>query len=59
VPLGRYTIAARETPTGRPARALQIRRRNTGSWASTLTTSFAAPYGTNLDVQQIVVEVRR
>ncbi|AHG88438.1 hypothetical protein J421_0901 [Gemmatirosa kalamazoonensis] len=59
VPLGRYTIAAREAASGRPPRALQIRRRNTGSYASTLTTSFAAPYGTNLDVQQIVVEVRR
>jgi hypothetical protein len=59
VPLGRYTISAREAPAGRPARALQIRRRNTGSYAATLTTSFAAPYGANLDVQQIVVEVRR
>ena len=59
VPLGRYTISAREAPAGRPARALQIRRRNTGGYAATLTTAFAAPYGANLDVQQIVVEVRR
>jgi hypothetical protein len=59
VPLGRYAISAREAPATGAARALLIRPRNSGAYARTLTTSFAAPYGTNLDVQQIVVEVKR
>jgi hypothetical protein len=59
VPLGRYTITAREVPAGGAPRALQIRPRSTGAYAASLTTSFDAPYGTNLDVQRIVVEVKR
>ena len=59
VPLGRYTISAREAPASGAARALLIRPRNTGAYARSLTTSFAAPNGTNLDIQRIVVEVKR
>lgn len=59
VPIGRYTITAREARAGEPPRPLHVRLRNQGSYVPALTTGFVTPYGTNLDIAQIVLQVRR
>jgi hypothetical protein len=58
VPIARYTIAAREVGGG-ASRPLRVRLRNTGSYATTVTTGFAAPYGASLAIYRIDLEVQR
>jgi hypothetical protein len=59
VPVGRYAIAAREVGAGGSGRPLRIRLRNSGSYASSVTTGFAAPYGASLAIYRIDLEVER
>lgn len=54
VPVGKYIISARNTSTNQP---LEIRRRNTGNFASELNAVFAAGY-TGSTHYQIVTEVK-
>jgi hypothetical protein len=59
VPIARYTIRARELRAGATPRPLELRLRNVGSYAATVTTDFATPHGTNLSIARITLEVRR
>lgn len=43
IPLGQYTFTARYVPQGQPARAMQIRIRNTGNMADSVTATFNTP----------------
>ncbi len=59
VPIGRYTITAREVAGGGAPRPLRLRVRNRGEYAGALVAGFAAPYGPTLGLYRIDLEVRR
>ena len=56
VPIGRYTVTAREVRAGEARRPLQLRWRNNGAYVAALTTGFKTLY---LDVALIELQVRR
>ncbi|HSI32227.1 MAG: carboxypeptidase-like regulatory domain-containing protein [Phycisphaerae bacterium] len=59
VPVGTYTITARHVPKGAAAAPLLVRVRNTGEYAKTATTPILAPFGGNLAIHKVEVEVKK
>jgi hypothetical protein len=59
VPVGRYKITARHAPEGEKPTPIQVRLRNTGKFADSLTADFDNPNGTGLAIHRIDVEVKK
>jgi hypothetical protein len=59
VPVGNYKIAARHVPKGETAAPLHVRVRNTGEFAANVTTPILAPYGGNLAIHKVEIEVNK
>jgi hypothetical protein len=59
VPVGNYKISARHVPRGEAAASLHVRVRNTGEFVATVTTPILAPYGGNLPIHKVEIEVKK
>jgi hypothetical protein len=59
VPVGNYKITARHVAKGEAAAPLQVRVRNTGEFVANVTTTILAPYGGNLPIHKVEIEVNK